>query len=64
MNEKTIRKATIHAVFANSLFFLSLRPSVSLTKIGILAMGFIMAKKAINTVSEYAQIFSINNELI
>ena len=60
MNEKTIRNATIHAVLAISLFFFSDSPSVSFTKMGILAMGFMMAKNAINTVNEYAQIFSID----
>jgi hypothetical protein len=47
---KTIKNAVIEAVLA-ICFFLSLSsPSTRPMKIGVLAIGFIIAKKAINTV--------------
>lgn len=52
--------ATKLAVFAICLFPFSSSPSVSFTKIGILTRGFMMAKNAIKTVIENAQILSIS----
>ncbi|CAN5268910.1 hypothetical protein BH23BAC2_BH23BAC2_09100 [soil metagenome] len=48
----TMMKATKVDVLAILLFCFWSSPSVSLIKIGMLTMGFMMAKKAINTVNE------------
>jgi hypothetical protein len=56
-NISKIYLPTSIAILAIAFFLDCYKPSVSLIKIGIFTNRFIMAKKAINTVTESLQIF-------